>query len=63
MAEMVKVCNCDKCGNEAEMTITCKEIDVKELSGVKKKVQETMICKTCGNESVNISDFGPNIME
>ncbi len=63
MAERVKVCNCDKCGNEAEMTVTCKEIDVKELSGEKKKMQETMVCKTCGNVSTKITDFGPNIME
>lgn len=56
---MVKVCNCDKWGNEAEMTITCKEIDVEGLSGVKKKMQqETMACKICCNVSKTIADFG-----
>jgi len=59
MAEAVKICNCDKCGNEAEMTITCKMINLEELSGVKKKVQqETRVCKVCGNEANMIIDFG-----
>ncbi len=30
MAEKkVEVCMCDKCGNEAEMTITCTMVDVR----------------------------------
>jgi transcription elongation factor Elf1 len=42
------------------MTITCKEIDVEEVSGVKKKMQqETRVCKVCGNEANMIIDFGP----
>jgi len=59
MAEMVKVCNYDKFGNEAGMTITCKTIDVEELSGVRKMMQEdTRVCKVCGNEANVIIDFG-----
>jgi transcription elongation factor Elf1 len=59
MAETVKVCNCEKCGNEAEMTITCKTVNVEELSGVKKKMQqETRVCTVCGNEANMLIDFG-----
>ena len=55
----VEVCNCEKCGNEAEMTITCKLIEVEEPSGVKaKKQQETRTCTVCGNEADMIIDFG-----
>jgi transcription elongation factor Elf1 len=59
MAETAKVCNCEKCGNEAEMTITCKIVNVEELSGVKKKMQqETRVCTVCGNEANMLIDFG-----
>ena len=63
MAQMVKVCTCDNCGNEAEMTITCKEIDIEQQSGVKGRMQqETRVCQVCGNETT-LADFGPNIIE
>ncbi|MEN6437638.1 MAG: hypothetical protein ABFD97_03550 [Syntrophobacter sp.] len=54
----VEVCTCDKCGNEAEMTITCEMVDVKTPSGeVKQKKKETHVCKVCGNEANMIIDF------
>jgi len=55
----IEVCNCEECGNEAEMTITCKLIEVAEPSGAKaKKQQETRTCTVCGNEADMIIDFG-----
>ena len=58
MADRIEVCNCDKCGNEAEMTISCRVIDAETTSGIKAKKQiETRICKICGNEADMIIDF------
>lgn len=58
MADKVEVCMCDKCGNEAEMTITCQWVDVPTASGkVEKKQKETRKCKVCGNEADMIIDF------
>lgn len=59
MAEKVQVCTCEKCGNEAEMTVSCEMIEVKTASGeVQKKQKETRTCKVCGNEADLIIDFG-----
>ena len=59
MADKIEVCMCDKCGNEAEMTISCQLVDVREPSGeVLKKQKETRTCKVCGNEADMIIDFG-----
>jgi len=50
-------CHCDKCGNEAEMTITCQMIDTDDRLGAKKKVQqETRTCTVCGGEMVTVMD-------
>ncbi len=50
-------CHCDKCGNEAEMTITCQMIEIKDRSGAKKNVQqETRTCTVCGSEMVAVID-------
>ncbi len=58
MPELTKECHCDVCGSEAEMTITCKMIEVENPSGVKMKKQvETRTCKVCGNEADMIIDF------
>lgn len=59
MAESrVEVCTCEKCGNEAEMTITCQMVDVTTPSGeVKQKKKETLVCKVCGNEADMIIDL------
>jgi hypothetical protein len=49
---------CEKCGNEAEMTISRQWIDVKAPTGeTQKKQKETMTCKVCGNEADLIIDF------
>ncbi|MEM5788341.1 MAG: hypothetical protein AAGU11_13580 [Syntrophobacteraceae bacterium] len=58
MAEKVQVCHCDKCGNEAEMTITCEMVDVQAASGkIEKKEKHTGTCKVCGNEADLVIDF------
>ncbi|MBM4272635.1 MAG: hypothetical protein FJ139_10865 [Deltaproteobacteria bacterium] len=52
-------CHCENCGNEANMTVTCKLVDVVEPSGAKVKKQlETRVCTECGNEANMIIDFG-----
>ncbi len=60
MAERrVEVCTCDKCGNEAEMTISCEMVEIKTPAGeIEKKQKETRVCKVCGNEANMIIDFG-----
>ena len=59
MAQITKkqVCKCEKCGNEAEMVVTCMLEDpdagtapVSEDQG-KKKVKGTGTCSHCGNEA------------
>ena len=58
MADKVEVCTCEKCGNEAEMTIKCEMVDVHTASGAtEKKQKETRTCKVCGNEADMIIDF------
>lgn len=58
MADRVEVCTCDKCGNEAEMTISCSLVELKDETGkVEKKKKETRVCKVCGNEADMIIDF------
>jgi hypothetical protein len=58
MADRVEVCMCEKCGNEAEMTVTCKMVEIPGPSGeVTKKQKETYTCKVCGNEADMIIDF------
>jgi hypothetical protein len=37
MSERIEQCHCEKCGNEAEMTITCQMIEVQTPSGETKK--------------------------
>jgi hypothetical protein len=40
MADKVEVCMCEKCGNEAEMTISCQWVDVQAASGeIQKKTE------------------------
>ncbi|MCE5333164.1 MAG: hypothetical protein LLG06_01105 [Desulfobacteraceae bacterium] len=59
MSEKIEVCHCEKCGNEAEMTISCQMIEVKKPSGeVKMQERQTRTCKVCGNEADMIIDFG-----
>ncbi len=59
MTERREVCKCEKCGNEAEMTITCELVEVPVSPNVvKKKQRETRVCSVCGNEADMIIDFG-----
>jgi hypothetical protein len=58
-----QVCQCEKCGNEAEMQITCtlevhEEVvtpaenkKTAEDTEAKKKVQGHGVCSHCGNEA------------
>lgn len=48
-----KVCTCENCGNEGEMTITCslEEVEVAEKKKINRKVKGTGVCTTCGNEA------------
>ncbi|MCG6536067.1 MAG: hypothetical protein L7F78_15550 [Syntrophales bacterium LBB04] len=58
MAEKRENCFCTKCGNEAEMIVTCEFIEVEESPGTsKKKQKETRTCTTCGNEADMVIDF------
>ena len=59
MTRKVEVCHCDKCGNEAEMTISCEMVEIKTpaTGQVEKKTKETRVCKVCGNEANLIVDF------
>ena len=65
MAEkkLKQVCHCDKCGNEAEMEITCQLLPEDEEGAVEKKdvkisnekkegaVPGHAVCKNCGSEA------------
>ena len=61
MGEIVKkqVCECVKCGNEAEMVVTCSLPDEelsskdqsKDQSRVPRKIKGTATCSRCGNEA------------
>lgn len=58
MAKVIKrVCTCEKCGNEAEMTISCTLEAVEEAAKVPeekpapRKEKATYVCKNCGNEA------------
>jgi len=58
-----QICQCEKCGNEAEMQITCTlEVNEEvaapveskktaEAAEAKKKVQGHGVCTNCGNEA------------
>lgn len=54
-----QVCKCEKCGNEAEMVVTCtlEDKDAQSASSSTekapehKKVKGTATCSHCGNEA------------
>jgi len=57
METRIEECHCDKCGSEADMTITCQLIERKDTTGVGKMFQqETRTCTVCGGEMVTILD-------
>lgn len=57
------VCMCDKCGNEAEMTIKCEEIISEPVPVAPavprrpKQMKRTITCTQCGSEADMIVDF------
>lgn len=58
MSEKREVCTCTKCGNEAEMVVTCELVDIEEAPGkTAKKEKQTRKCTVCGNEADMIIDF------
>ncbi len=59
MNEKREVCTCEKCGNEAEMIVTCTFVDVEDEKGQRvQKKKETRKCTVCGNEADLIVDEG-----
>ena len=53
MGKKIEECVCEKCGNEADMTITCQLVEAEDTSGAKAKMQEeTRTCTVCGGEMV-----------
>ena len=58
----VEVCKCEKCGNEAEMTVTCEIVTLKsetkegKESGTKQE-KKSFTCINCGNEASMIIDM------
>ncbi|MGA7877915.1 MAG: hypothetical protein WCA08_19820 [Desulfoferrobacter sp.] len=58
MTEKREICKCTKCGNEAEMIVTCELLDVEVSPGTTKQQQkETRKCTLCGNEADMIIDM------
>jgi len=51
MADKVEICICEKCGNEAEMTIASKWIILKPSGEIRMKRERTWKCQVCGNET------------
>lgn len=51
-----QICECAKCGNEAEMLITCHLVEEETSEQVpepteKKRVKGLGVCSDCGNEA------------
>jgi transcription elongation factor Elf1 len=60
----VQVCKCDKCGNEAEMEVTCEWVTLEGEAQEKKAFSPppaggkgTFTCIHCGNEAEMIVDL------
>ncbi len=54
------VCYCDNCGNEAEMTIKCEEVDLAAPTPPAtppSSGKHTLVCTKCGNEAEMIVDL------
>ncbi len=57
------VCMCEKCGNEAEMTIKCEEMVPPAATGPsccgprKKQMKRSIVCTQCGGEADLIVDL------
>ena len=59
--QMMEVCKCENCGNEAEMIVTCELIPVedeaKKAEGVEKQEKKSFSCTNCGSEADTIVDL------
>jgi hypothetical protein len=59
--QTIEVCKCEKCGNEAEMTVTCELVPVtdpeKRESGVQEQEKRSFTCTHCGNEAEMLIDL------
>ncbi len=59
--QMMEVCKCENCGNEAEMIVTCELIPVedeaKKAEGVEKQEKKSFSCTSCGSEADTIVDL------
>ncbi len=55
------VCTCEKCGNEAEMTVKCEEVVTAPAKpAVPRRVDQikrTVVCSRCGNEAEMVVDY------
>ena len=59
--QMMEVCKCENCGNEAEMVVTCEFIPVedatKKAEGIEKQEKKSFTCTSCGSEADTIVDL------
>ena len=58
---MMEVCQCENCGNEAEMIVTCElvpvEDEAKKAAGIEKQEKKSFTCENCGSEADMIVDL------
>ncbi len=55
-------CRCEKCGNEADMTVKCEEVVAAPLTppAIPRRVNQikrTVVCTRCGNEADMMVDY------
>jgi transcription elongation factor Elf1 len=59
--QMMEMCTCENCGNEAEMIVTCELVPVddpeKKAAGVEKQERKSFTCESCGSEADMIIDL------
>ena len=59
--QLIEVCKCENCGNEAEMTVTCELVPVEDVekkeAGVEQQEKRSFTCTSCGNEADMIVDL------
>ncbi len=52
------VCMCEKCGNEAEMTVKCEVVlPQPEVPPRVEQIKRTVVCSRCGSEADMIVDY------
>ncbi len=53
-------CLCQRCGNEAEMTVKCEEVVPEKLSRAtppREQLKRSVVCTRCGSEADLIVDY------